>query len=156
MEGATARTPAAERLRSLASAAAPVRVEEALAFFDSLPPVSVDDMLGDWDGGVVATGHRGERHLGRLRWAGKRFTGVEEVDPMICLDDDGRRVPSDVMGAARLRMVEFRGVVSATMIYDRHPILDHFRRVARDTVAGVMDTKGDDAPLVFFLRRRSG
>ena len=145
-----------DRLDELAAADAPVRVDEALAFFDSLPPVQVEEMIGDWDGGVVLTGHRGERQLDRLRWAGKRFAGVEDVDPIVCLDESGERVASDVMGGARLRAVEYRGVVTATMVYDRHPILDHFRRVSADTVLGVMDTKGDDAPLVFFLRRRPG
>ena len=53
------------------------------------------------------------------------------------------------MSAARV----YRGVVTATMVYDRHPIFDHFRRIADDRVLGVMDRKGDEAPLFFFLRR---
>ena len=40
---------------------------------------------------------------------------------------------------ARLRMTEFRGVVTATMIYDRLPIQDVFRAAARDVLLGVMD-----------------
>jgi hypothetical protein len=125
-----------------------------LAWYDSLPAVSVEEMLGDWDGGLVATGHRGEGMLDKLRWAGKRFRGVDDVDPMICLDESGARVASDVMGDAVLRRVEYRGVVTATMVYDKHPIFDHFRRVADEVVVGVMDTKGDPAPLVFTLTRR--
>jgi hypothetical protein len=104
---------------------------------------------------VVRTGHPGEDQLDGLRWAGKAFRGPDDVDPMVCLDDGGERRPSDVLGSATLRRVEYRGVVTATMVYDRHPIFDHFRRVGRDTVLGVMDRKGEEHPLVFFLSRRS-
>lgn len=54
---------------------------------------------------------------------------------------------------ARLRNVEYRGKVSATMIYDHLPIHDHFRRVDDDTVLGVMDRRGDERPFFFVLRR---
>lgn len=142
-----------DRLDAFLAAGDDVPVDEVLAFFDDLPPVAVDTMIGEWDGQVIATGHRGERQLGGLRWAGKAFRSAEDVDPMVVFDDSGARVASEVMGAARLRAVEYRGVVTATMIYDRHPVIDHFRRVADDAVLGVMDSKGDDAPLVFVLRR---
>ncbi len=59
------------------------------------------------------------------------------------------------MGEATLRMVEYRGVVTATMVYDKHPIFDSFRAVDADTVMGAMDRKGEDAPLLFRLRRRA-
>ncbi|SCE80102.1 GXWXG protein [Micromonospora haikouensis] len=55
--------------------------------------------------------------------------------------------------AARLRMTEYRGVVSATMCYDRLPIHDVFRRVDERTLLGVMDLRGTDRPFVFVLRR---
>src|SRR3712207_9049495 len=109
-------------------------LDEALARFDDAPPVTCEEMLGEWDGAIVATGHPGEGQLGALRWAGKAFRGVDDVDPIVVHGDDGARQASEVMGAATLRMVEFRGVVTATMVYDRHPIFDHFRRVADDTV----------------------
>ncbi len=54
---------------------------------------------------------------------------------------------------ARLRMTEYRGVVSATMVYDDLPILDVFRRVDGDTVVGVMDLRGSRRPFCFVLRR---
>jgi hypothetical protein len=55
--------------------------------------------------------------------------------------------------AARLRMTEYRGRSSATMIYDSKPINDVFRRVSDDTVLGLMDHRGDDRPCPFALRR---
>ncbi len=56
---------------------------------------------------------------------------------------------------ARLRMTEFRGVTTATMIYDALPINDVFRKVDADTALGVMDRRGEKAPaLLFFVLRR--
>jgi hypothetical protein len=127
----------------------------ALDDFDALPPVAEADMLGDWDGELVPTGHAGEGMLDQLRWAGKRFVSRDEVYPLICLDDAGQREVNAVLGEATLRMVEYRGVVTATMVYDKQPIFDSFRRVDADTVMGAMDRKGDAAPLMFRLRRRA-
>lgn len=54
---------------------------------------------------------------------------------------------------ARLRMVEYRGVVTATMCYDALPIHDHFRRVDDDTVLGAMDLRGVEPAFLFVLYR---
>lgn len=54
---------------------------------------------------------------------------------------------------ARLMAVAHRGVVSAAMVYDRLPVVDHFRRVDERTVLGVMDVGGDPRPYVFALER---
>ena len=54
---------------------------------------------------------------------------------------------------ARLRMMQYRGVVTATLSYDALPINDHYRRVDADTVIGVMDLRTMDRPFVFVLRR---
>jgi hypothetical protein len=127
----------------------------ALDDFDALPPVEEAGMLGDWDGELVPTGHPGEGLLDGLRWAGKRFVSRDEVYPLICLSEAGEREVNAVMGEATLRMVSYRGVVTATMVYDKHPIFDSFRRVDADTVMGAMDRKGEPAPLMFRLRRRA-
>lgn len=57
---------------------------------------------------------------------------------------------------ARLRLTEYRGRASATMIYDDLPILDVFRQVDADTVLGVMDLRGLVQPYFFVLRRDAG
>ncbi|WP_372790081.1 DUF4334 domain-containing protein [Paraconexibacter sp.] len=143
----------AARFRALADSSAPVPIDEAHALFDALEAVGCDEMLGDWDGGLVPTGHPGEQQLGALGWVGKSFRGRDDVDPIVCLDAGGARQANPVLGAASLRAVEHRGVVTATMVYDKHPVFDHFRRVDEHTVLGLMDRKGD-APLFFWLRRR--
>ena len=54
--------------------------------------------------------------------------------------------------AARLRMTEVRGIVTATMCYDALPVHDAFRSVDATTVLGLMDLRGA-APYVFVLER---
>lgn len=54
---------------------------------------------------------------------------------------------------ARLRTTRYRGVDSATMIYDQLPINDVFRRIDDETVIGAMDLRGSTAPYFFILRR---
>jgi hypothetical protein len=54
---------------------------------------------------------------------------------------------------ARLRLTEYRGVVTATMCYDRLPIHDAFRRIDDDTLLGAMDLRGLDQPFMFVLHR---
>jgi hypothetical protein len=54
---------------------------------------------------------------------------------------------------ARIRMMEYRGKVSATMIYDYLPINDVFRKVDNNTVLGLMDYKSIPQPFFFTLKR---
>ncbi|MBF6332128.1 DUF4334 domain-containing protein [Nocardia transvalensis] len=56
---------------------------------------------------------------------------------------------------ARLRDLEYRGKVSAAMIYDHLPIIDIFRLVDDETLLGVMDLRGMTAPYFFILRREN-
>lgn len=56
--------------------------------------------------------------------------------------------------AARLRLLAYRGVVTATMVYDHLPIHDAFRRIDDDTLLGVMDWRGAP-PFVFVLHRET-
>ncbi|MGK7946095.1 MAG: DUF4334 domain-containing protein [Microcystaceae cyanobacterium] len=54
---------------------------------------------------------------------------------------------------ARLRMMEYRGKVSATMIYDYLPINDAFRKIDENRVLGIMDYKMSSQPFFFSLQR---
>lgn len=54
---------------------------------------------------------------------------------------------------ARLRTTRFRGVDSATMIYDQAPVNDVFRRLSDDAVIGAMDLRGSSDPYFFVLCR---
>jgi hypothetical protein len=65
------------------------------------------------------------------------------------------RILATVKPQARLRMTQYRGVVSATMIYDSLPINDIFRAVGPDTLVGAMDMRGFEHPFMFLLRREA-
>ncbi|MCF3936726.1 DUF4334 domain-containing protein [Acuticoccus sp. M5D2P5] len=62
---------------------------EALAFFDSLPPVSVEAMIGAWRGRDLHTGHPFDGLLPRFGWHGKRFESAEAVHPLVFERPDG-------------------------------------------------------------------
>lgn len=110
--------------------------------FDALEPVRIDEMMGDWKGGELKTGHKGSLALQALGWHGKSFHSRLDAKPLICRDADGKLFSSQAMkGEASLWMVEFRGKVSACMVYDAQPIFDHFRRVDERTLMGIMDGK---------------
>lgn len=66
----------------------------------------------------------------------------------------GRPLISTSVPRARLRMIEYRGVVTAAMVYDHLPIIDAFRRVDERTLLGMMDLR--DAEPYFFILERTG
>lgn len=56
---------------------------------------------------------------------------------------------------ARLRQIQYRGKVSAAMVYDQKSIIDLFRKVDEDTLIGVMDIKNFfPGKSYFFVLRR--
>jgi hypothetical protein len=182
-EAEAAASRARERLEELAGGAT---LEQALSFYDSLPPVTLDQMVGSWRGRGLTTGHPLDGLLEALAWHGKTFRGPDDVDPLVFDTADGvypvnpalvpigavlrfrgvlrqpgvaslakllMRLARTSTSTARLRMVEYRGVVTATMCYDRQPINDHFRFVDDDTVVGAMDLRGMPRPFLFVLHR---
>jgi len=56
--------------------------------------------------------------------------------------------------AARLREIPFRGEASAAMLYDRQPIIDHFRRIDAHRVLGLMVYRPRPLPYFFFCLER--
>lgn len=160
---------------------------QAMLFFDSLPAVTICELLGEWAGGEIPTGHPMNGLLGPMGWHGKRFAAPDDVHPLVMDGRDGGRfslnpglLPVSLLlrhravldnpalqraaralapalrtraPKARLRMLEYRGVVTAAMCYDQLPIHDVFRKVDENTVLGAMDLRGIDEPGVFFLRR---
>ncbi|KAB2350923.1 DUF4334 domain-containing protein [Actinomadura rudentiformis] len=121
--------------------------------FGELAPVDPGFMLGTWEGGVFDQHDKAAGLLVKLGWYGKRFHDAENVDPLLCRAEDGTIYSFDGMGLARLREVVFRGTVSAAMVYDTQPIIDHFRRVSDEVVLGAMDAKGQPETLYFHLTR---
>jgi hypothetical protein len=156
---------------------------EALRVFDELEPASLDFLKGRWRGFEIATGHPLDGLLQPSGWYGKLFNGKDDVHPLLFYTRDRsalysvdpksipltlkipKSAPIGLLMAlsrpllqtrapkARIRLVEFRGKLTATMIYDAKPIFDHFAKVDDRTLLGVMDLKGIPAPYVFVLER---
>lgn len=57
---------------------------------------------------------------------------------------------------ASVKTVAFGGVGSAAMVYDRQPIVDHFRRIDGHRVMGAMTIAGDERIYFFELERVDG
>ena len=160
--------------------------EDALSFFDSLPPVRVAEMIGAWKVSGLVTGNPLDGLLERLGWHGKRFESADDAHPLLFADQrapfsvNPRLIPITAVVKyapvlrnplaarlvrtamrllrtsqphARLRMIEYRGVLTGTMSYDALPINDHFRTVDEDTLLGAMDLRGLSSPFMFVLRR---
>jgi DNA modification methylase len=165
---------------------APINTEEALKLFDSLEPIDLDFAIGKWEGHPFHTNHPMDGWLEALNWYGKEFVSLEEVHPLLFLDNRGKifkiapkqkamnlafRFPpignraiqflfnminvllKTEKSQARIRMVEYRHKISATMIYDNLPIHDVFRKIDENTLLGLMDFKGMERPFFFILKR---
>lgn len=157
--------------------------QEMIDIFDHLDGVDCSFMHGRWKGAEVITGHPMNGILDQANWYGKLFVDNETVFPLVLFNlkrtalfsIDPKWLPLSLdfnllkknskylVGAlrllktnqskARLRMTEFRGKSSATMIYDAKPIHDVFRRIDQDTVLGWMDLKDQSQPYFFILIR---
>ncbi|GAB08447.1 hypothetical protein GOARA_011_00630 [Gordonia araii NBRC 100433] len=51
--------------------------------FDSLPPVTIDEMIGRWHGSEVPTGHQMDGLLAVSGWYGKEFVDADTVHPLL-------------------------------------------------------------------------
>ena len=128
------------------------------ALFAQLEPVSIEFMFGDWRGGELPSGHPMDGGLVTARWHGKSFRSATDVQPLVCLDEDGAKYSNVALGKgeATLRLIDFEGRVTASMVYDGQPVIDHFVKVDDDTVMGVMTGKKLVAPYFYFYLKREG
>lgn len=68
------------------------------SLFHQLKPIQLDDLIGEWDGYILATGHPFEDELENLNWFGNTFDATDDVAPLIvarngervCYEDWGR------------------------------------------------------------------
>lgn len=155
--GTTAPADVAARFAALSArpSSQPPDMPALEAFFDTLPAISPEEMIGNWRGGVFPVGGLYDfllRPKPIVRWHGKRFHSENRVQALLC-KLFGLVVPLP-LGRARLRKIEYRGLVSTAMIYDRLPIIDHFRQVDADTVMGLMETRGKRGAAFYLQRER--
>jgi len=85
--------PAAERRREswIRAHGDGVAVDEALDFFDGLPEVPTDDLLGRWRGSGLPTGSPLDGLLEAYGWYGKEFLDAERVHPLLFRTRSGPR-----------------------------------------------------------------
>ncbi len=106
-----------------------------------LPTARAEDILGRWRGAAFQTGHPLCKALAASRWHGKHFLALDDAKPLICRDEEGRLF-SDIelgQGEATLWNIEFRGEVTATMVYDGRAVFDHFKWLDENTLMGIMN-----------------
>ena len=156
---------------------------DVMSLFDSLPPVNIEFMIGRWKGSELSTDHRMDGLLEYSGWYGKMFINADEVHPLLFYTHkqkalyavNPKLIPlqmnfpkSKALGTvmkiakpflkskkskARLRMMEYRGKITATMAYDQKPIFDHFAKIDDNTMLGCMELKGDSQPYFWIMER---
>ena len=79
----------------------PARLAE---LFAQLAPVSLEFLYGDWRGGELPSGHPMDGALGAARWHGKSFRSATDVQPLVCLDENGAKVVARRRAKGRKRL----------------------------------------------------
>jgi hypothetical protein len=127
-------------------------------YWATLAPATIDRMIGEWKGGEFRTGHKMNGQLEKAGWFGKSFKSASDVQPLVCIDADGKKFSNKAMGKgeASLWLEDFRGEVTATMVYDGQPVHDHFKEIDDNTVMGIMNGKGvlDNGRYYYFYLER--
>jgi hypothetical protein len=127
-------------------------------FWATLEAATIDGMIGEWQGGEFHTGHKMNGQLEKAGWFGKTFKSAGDVQPLVCIDADGTKFSNKAMGKgeASLWLEDFRGEVTATMVYDGQPVHDHFKKIDGDAVMGIMNGKGvlDNGRYYYFYLER--
>ncbi|MEV5651162.1 DUF4334 domain-containing protein [Nocardia sp. NPDC052254] len=134
-------TGTTERWRELAGQADGVATADLDQLWSELETVRAEDILGEWQGGAFRTGHPLCRALDKSRWHGKTFVSTMDAKPLICRAEDGTLFSDTALGGgeATLWDIEFRGEVTATMVYDGRAVFDHFKRLDETTLMGIMN-----------------
>ena len=82
----------------------------------------------------------------------------DDVLPIVCLGDAGNKFNNVKLakGEASLWLEDFRGEVTATMVYDGQPVHDHFKKIDDDAVMGIMNGKAglDNGRFGYFYLER--
>jgi hypothetical protein len=145
----------------------PATPEQLAPLWSALPPITVAKILGTYHGGLFPSSANGTAKADPINWYGKQFISETSVNPLLV------NPPASVTGAkdivfpypradiAQARNLEHEGVVSATVIYNKLPLMDYFR-VVKDSegeliLLGKSDLKGKLAsPPFFWLKKVDG
>ncbi|MBF7683347.1 DUF4334 domain-containing protein [Acinetobacter sp. B5B] len=115
--------------------------EELIQLFDQLPTIPSSQIMHKWKGGTFS-GEWDSEELKQIGWYGKWFKSPLDAIPVICYNSNGELFSNQIMqGEATMWDINFRGKVSATMVYDNKPFFDHFRQIDEHTLMGIMSGK---------------
>jgi len=139
-----------------------------------LPAIKVKDALGTYHGGLFVKSATEDP----INWWGKQIVSETLVNPLLSTppknatgalryDASGKEIvfPFPRASIAQARNIEHEGVVSATIIYNKLPLLDYFRVVKEGdkttgeglVLLGKSDLKGEEtSPAYFHLTRVNG
>ncbi|KIZ16991.1 DUF4334 domain-containing protein [Streptomyces natalensis] len=155
MDAIEARTRFSE-LRKQEGQVSAAELDEIWAALDTVRP---EEILGEWKGSEFHTGHPLNGQHAQVGWYGKTFVSVRDAKPAICRSESGELYSNIELGKgeASLWSVEFRGEVTAAMIYDGMPALDHLKRVDDTTLMAIMNGKEvpEDGPFFYFTLERT-
>jgi hypothetical protein len=132
-----------EKFEQLKNSTSILNTRDLDIFYDTLEPITIEKILGEWRGGQLKTGHPIVAALEGIRWYGKTFVSQLDVKPLICVDPDGNFFSDteSMNGEASIWPIDFRGKVSTSLVYDGVPTLAHFRKVDDNTLIGIRDGK---------------
>lgn len=125
-------------------------VEDIMPHYDQLDPVDLDFMLGTWKGGKFDGGKEPDP----INWYGKRFNSRDDVEPLLAQKPDGTIYSFDMWGMAVMREINYRGKVSASLIYNQKPIMDYFRKIDDNTLIGLGEVKGNPHFFFYLMRQK--
>ena len=144
------------------------KVEQLATLWSALPPLKVADAKGTYKGGLFTKSDKPDP----ISWFGKQIISEESVNPLLSrapanATKSGEPLifPYPRANIAQARNIEHEGVISATIVYNRLPIMDYLRVVKEgDKVTGdglillgKSDLLGKQAsPPYFHLTRISG
>jgi hypothetical protein len=141
---------------------------ELAPLWSALPPITVAKVLGTYHGGLFASNNtNGTAKADPINWYGKQFISETSVNPLLVNPPPSVASAKDIVfpypraDIAQARNLEHEGVVSATIIYNKLPLMDYFR-VVKDSegeliLLGKSDLKGKLAsPPFFYLKRVDG
>jgi hypothetical protein len=128
--------------------------------WSALPPIRVEQAIGTYHGGLF---NGPEAKKSPINWYGKQIINETTVNPLLCnAPNDGNIVfPYPRENIAQARNIEHDGVLSATIVYNKIPLMDYFRVIKQGNgelwLLGKSDILGKAAdPPYFYLKRVEG
>ena len=152
--------------------------EQIDALFTTLASVSIQTLQGIWRAVAIPGVSPQYQLMIEKGWYGMRLTDQNSVDSLLIANPEGTGIfAADLFKLAaalpanpahlsqirseietdqptgRLRLIDYRGTVSAAMIYDRQPVIDYFRTIDDTTVLCTVEARDITGNAYLILQR---